>query len=78
MKFARMGVEVIDEGVSARLSNLVAGLGLLANRLEDPECTKIRQLLRHKGFTLRMLGCWVAHPFKMNVCQRMKDYERRS
>ena len=28
-----------------------------AARLEDPECTKIRQLLRHKGFALRMMGC---------------------
>jgi hypothetical protein len=28
-----------------------------ATRLEDPECTKIRQLLRHKAFALRMLGC---------------------
>jgi hypothetical protein len=25
--------------------------------LEDPKCTKIKQLLRHKGFALRMLGC---------------------
>jgi hypothetical protein len=25
--------------------------------LEDPECTKIKQLIRHKGFVLRMLGC---------------------
>ena len=32
-------------------------IGLLAARLEDLECTKIRQLLRHKGFALRMLGC---------------------
>jgi hypothetical protein len=37
-----MGVEVVDEGVSARLSNLVGGLGLLVARLKDPKCTKIR------------------------------------
>jgi hypothetical protein len=48
---------VIDEGAFARLSNLVVGLGLLAARLEDPECTKIRQLLRHRGFAIRMMGC---------------------
>ena len=29
MKFVRMGVEVVDKGASARLSNLVIGLGLL-------------------------------------------------
>jgi hypothetical protein len=52
-----MEVEVVDEGASACLSNLVVGLGLLAAWLEDPKCTKIRQLLRHKGFALRMLGC---------------------
>jgi hypothetical protein len=57
MEFARIGVEVIDEGASACLSNLVVELGLLVARLEDPECTKIRQLLRHKGFALRMMGC---------------------
>ena len=57
MKFARTGVEVINDGSSASLSNLVDGLGLLATRLENPKCTKIRQLLRHKGFALRMLGC---------------------
>ena len=68
-----MGVEVVDEGASARLSNLVIGLGLLVAQLEDLEYTKIRQLLRHKGFALRMLGCWVAHPFQMSVCQRTKD-----
>jgi hypothetical protein len=41
-----MRVEVINEGASARMSNLVVGLGLLAwikaARLEDLECTKIR------------------------------------
>jgi hypothetical protein len=58
-----MGVGVVDEGVFAHLSNLVIGLGLFAARLEDPEYTKIRQLLRHQDFALRMLGCWVAHPF---------------
>ena len=58
-----MRVEVIDDVVSAHLSNLVVGLGLLVAWLEDHECTKIKQLLRHKGFALRMLGCWVAHPF---------------
>jgi hypothetical protein len=40
-----MGVQVIDKGASARLSNLVVGSGLLAwikaIRL-DPECTKIK------------------------------------
>jgi hypothetical protein len=25
--------------------------------LEDPECTKIKQLIRHKGFVLTILGC---------------------
>ena len=30
MEFARMGIEVIDKGASARLSNLVVGSGLLA------------------------------------------------
>jgi hypothetical protein len=65
MEFARIGVEVIDEGAFARLSNLVVGLGLLAARLEDPKCTKIRQLIRHKGFALRMLGC-----SPMSVCRR--------
>ena len=29
----------------------------MAARLEGPECTKIRQLLRHKGFSLRIMGC---------------------
>ena len=37
-----MGVEVVNEGASAHLSNLVVGLGLLAVWLENPECTKIR------------------------------------
>ena len=63
-----MRVEVVDKGASARLSNLVIGLGLLVARLEEPECTKIRQLLRHKVFALRMLGC-----SPMSVCQRIKD-----
>jgi hypothetical protein len=57
MKFARMGVKVIDEGASAHLPSLVVGLGLLAAQLEDLKCTKIRQLLSHKGFVLRMLDC---------------------
>jgi hypothetical protein len=77
MVFTRMGVEVVDEGASARLSNLVVGSRLLAwikiAQLVDPECTKIRQLLRHKGFALRMLTCWVAHPFQMSVCRKVKD-----
>jgi hypothetical protein len=30
MEFARMGVEVVDEGAFAHLSNLVVGSGLLA------------------------------------------------
>jgi hypothetical protein len=51
---------VIDEGAPALLSNLVVVLGLLswikAARLEDSKCTKIRQLLRHRGFALRMMG----------------------
>jgi hypothetical protein len=42
MEFARIGVEIVDEGTSAHLSNLVVGLGLLATQLEDPKCTKIR------------------------------------
>jgi hypothetical protein len=67
-----MGVEVTDEGALARFSNLVVGSRLLtlikATRLEDSECTKIRQLLRHKGFALRMMGC-----SSMGVCQRVKD-----
>jgi hypothetical protein len=56
-----MGVKVVNDGASARLSNLVVELRLLAwikpARLEGPECTKIRQLLRHKGFALRIMGC---------------------
>jgi hypothetical protein len=52
---------VVNEGVPARLSNLVVGSRLLAwikaARLEDSDCTKIRQLLRHKGFALRLMGC---------------------
>ena len=47
----------------------MVGLELLAwikvTWLKDFECTKIRQLLRHKGFALRMVGCWVAHPFSV-------------
>jgi hypothetical protein len=61
MEVTRMGVEVVDTGASACLSNLVVGSGLLAwiraTRFEDPECTKIRLFLRHKGFALRMMGC---------------------
>jgi hypothetical protein len=72
VEFARIGVEVIDEGAPVRLSNLVVGLGFLvwikATWLEDSECTKIRQLLRHKGFALRMMGY-----SSMCVCQRVKD-----
>ena len=72
MEFVRIRVEVIDEGASTCLSNLIVELGLLAwikaVRLEDPECTKIRQLLRHKNFILRMVGC-----SPMSVCQRVKD-----
>ena len=60
MEFARIGVKVVDEGVTARLSNLVVGSGLLAwikaAQFEGPKCTKIRQLLRRKDFALRMLG----------------------
>jgi hypothetical protein len=56
----------------ARLSNLVVELGLLAwiktAQLDDPECTKIKLLLRHKAFALRMLGC-----SPMSECRRMKD-----
>jgi hypothetical protein len=62
-----MGIEVIDEGASARLSNLVVGSGLLAwikaARLEGPKCNKFRQLLRHKDFALRIFGC-----SSMSVC----------
>ena len=67
MEFASIGVKVVDEGASAHLSNLVVGLGLFVTWLEDSECTKIRQFLRHKGFALRILGGWVAHPFQMSV-----------
>jgi hypothetical protein len=67
-----MRVEVIDEGALAHLPNLVVGSRMLAwikaTRLEDSECTKIRQLLMHKGFALRMMGC-----SSMSVCQRVKD-----
>ena len=42
MEFARMGVEVIDKGEPAHLSNLVVGLGLLVAQLENPEGTEIR------------------------------------
>jgi hypothetical protein len=59
---------VINEGASARLSCLVVGLGLLAARLEDLACTKIKQLMRHKGFVLRMLDC-----SPMSVCRNVKD-----
>ena len=59
-----MGVEVIDEGASTRLSNLVVGLGLLVAWLEDLECTKIRQLLRHKDFVLRMLDVGLLTHFR--------------
>ena len=62
-----MGIQVVDKGVPARLSNLVVESELLvwinAARLEDPECTKIKQLLRHKTFALKMLGC-----SPMSVC----------
>jgi hypothetical protein len=63
---------VVDEGEPAHLSNFVVESGLLAwikaTRLEDSECTKIKQLLRHKGFTLRLMGC-----SPMSVCRRVKD-----
>jgi hypothetical protein len=36
--------------------------------LEDPKFTKIRQLIRHKGFVLRMLGC-----SPISVCRKVKD-----
>jgi hypothetical protein len=67
-----MGIEVVDEGASACLSNLVVESELLAwikvAQLERPECTNIRQLLMHKGFTLRMLGC-----SPMSTCRMVKD-----
>jgi hypothetical protein len=67
-----MGIEVVDEGASTRLSTLVVESKLLAwikvSQLEGPKCTKIRQLLRHKGFTLRILGC-----SPMSTCQMVKD-----
>jgi hypothetical protein len=68
MEFVRIGVEVVDEGVFVHLSNLVVGLRLLTTQLKDPECTKIRQLLRHKGFALRLMVC-----LSMSVCWRVKD-----
>ena len=46
---------MVDKGVSACLSNF--GLRLLVTRLKNPECTKIKQLIRHKGFAIRLLGC---------------------
>jgi hypothetical protein len=64
---------VIDEGALAHLFNLVVGLGLLAARLEDLKCTKIRQLLMHKSFALRMLGC-----SPMNVCQEILNKTHHS
>jgi hypothetical protein len=71
MEFARIGVEVVDESTSV-LTNLVDGLGLLASiklaRLEDPKCAKIKQLLRHKDFALKMLGC-----SPRSVCRKVKD-----
>ena len=58
---------MVDEGVPECLSNLVVESGLLAwikaAQLEDPECTKIRKLLRHMGLALRMMGC-----SPMSVC----------
>ena len=72
MEFAKIGVKVVDEDAFARLSHLVVGSRLPAwikvTRLEGPKCTKIRQLLRHKGFTLKMIGC-----SSMSVCQRVQD-----
>jgi hypothetical protein len=63
---------VIDDGTYARLFNLVVESGLLAwikdAWLEDPVCTKIKHLLRHKGFALRMMDC-----SPMSVCWRVKD-----
>ena len=56
-----MGVEVADEGAPAHLSNLVGESEWLARikvaQLDNPECTKIKQLLKHKSFALRMMGC---------------------
>jgi hypothetical protein len=61
MEFAKIGVKVVDEGALPRLFNLVVESRLLAwikaARVENHECTKIKQLLRHKAFALRMLGC---------------------
>ena len=49
-KFTDMGLEVVDEGAPIHLANLMIQLELLvmikATQLEDPECTKIKQLLR--------------------------------
>jgi hypothetical protein len=71
-KLARMGVEMVDKGAFVRLSNLVVESGLLACikavQLEGPKCTKIRQLLRHKAFALRMMGC-----SSLSMCRRVKD-----
>ena len=52
-----MRVEVVDKGASARLSNLVIGLGLLVAQLKDSKYTKIRQLLRHKDVGLLTHEC---------------------
>ena len=52
---------MVDEGAPACVSDLVVELEFLARikvaQLEDLEYTKINQLLRHKGFALRMRGC---------------------
>ena len=63
---------MVDEGVPARLFNLVVELGLLAwikaTQLKDTKCTKIKQLLKHKGFALTMMDC-----SPMSVCWRVMD-----
>ena len=56
-EFARMGLEVVGEGSPIHLANLAVQSELLARiKLEDPECVKIKQLLKEgkaKEFCLK-------------------------
>ena len=62
-EFAGMGLEIVDEGMPIYLANLTIQLELLeriqAAQLEDPECAKIKQLLKEgkaKEFCLKEDG----------------------
>ena len=62
-EFSRMGLEVVGEGAPIHLANLAVQSELLARiiaaRLEDPECAKIKQLLKEgktKEFCLKKDG----------------------